>query len=190
MTNRKRIIVGISGASGAILGVELLRALKNVDDLEIHLMISSLGEQTISYETDLPLNSIKELAHHYHPINQLDATIASGSFNSIGMVIVPCSMKTLAGIASGYSDNLLLRAADVCLKERRKLVVVPRESPFNGIHLKNLSILHQEGAVILPAMMTFYHNPVHVQDMVDQFVGKILQQFDIHYSKFKSWQGE
>lgn len=190
MTTKKRIIVGISGASGAILGVELLRALKLFNDFEIHLMISNLGEQTISYETDLSLDLIKELADYYHPINQLDASIASGSFDSIGMVIVPCSMKTLAGIASGYSDNLLLRAADVCLKERRKLVIVPRETPFSGIHLRNLAYLHDQGVVILPAMMTFYHRPVLVQDMVDQFVGKILQQFDIKYSKFKSWQGE
>ncbi|MAT41203.1 MAG: aromatic acid decarboxylase [Anaerolineaceae bacterium] len=189
MQNKKRIIVGISGASGAILGIEVLRALQKNDNVETHLVISTLAEKTIFHETDLSLNEIQDLADYSYPINELGATIASGSFETVGMVIVPCSMKTLAGVASGYSDNLLLRAADVCLKERRKLVIVPRETPYNGIHLRNLSFLHDQGVVILPAMMTFYHKPKSVQDMINQLTGKILSQFQIPFSDYSSWNG-
>ncbi len=189
MQNKKRIIVGISGASGAILGVAVLRALQKNENIETHLVISTLAEQTILHETNLSLSSIQELADFHHPIDQLGATIASGSFEAGGMVIVPCSMKTLAGIASGYSDNLLLRAADVCLKERRKLVIVPRETPLNGIHLRNLSFLHDQGVVILPAMMTFYHIPKSIQEMINQLTGKILSQFQIPFSDYASWKG-
>jgi 4-hydroxy-3-polyprenylbenzoate decarboxylase len=189
MQNKKRIIVGISGASGAILGVSVLRALKNNENIETHLVISTLAEQTILHETNLPLSSIQELADFHHPIDRLGDTIASGSFETIGMVIVPCSMKTLAGIASGYSDNLLLRAADVNLKERRKLVIVPRETPFNGIHLRNLSFLHDQGVVILPAMMTFYHKPKSIEEMINQLTGKILSQFQIPFTEYVSWGG-
>lgn len=189
MQNKKRIIVGISGASGAILGIEVLRALQKNDNVETHLVISTLAEQTIFHETDLSLNEIQNLADYSYPINELGATIASGSFETMGMVIVPCSMKTLAGVATGYSDNLLLRAADVCLKERRKMVIVPRETPFNGIHLRNLSFLHDQGVVILPAMMTFYHKPKSVLDMINQLTGKILSQFQIQFSDYSSWEG-
>ena len=188
--NPKKILIGISGASGTIIGLETLKAFHNVSGIETHLVITPVAEQTLVIETGSSLAELISLADHFHRIDHLGASIASGSFDLSGMVIAPCSMKTVAGIANGYSDNLLLRAADVCLKERRKLVIVPRDDPLSGIHMKNLSILHQEGVVILPAMMTFYHHPVQVQDMIDQFVGKILQQFDIHYPKFKSWQGE
>ena len=190
MNSKKRILVGVSGASGTIIGVNVLKALHEVAGIETHLVITPVAKQTLVVETSCSLPELIDLADHFYPIDQLSASIASGSFDMAGMVIVPCSMKTVAGIASGYSDNLLLRAADVCLKERRKLVIVPRETPFNGIHLKNLSTLHHEGVVILPAMMTFYHRPVVVQEMVDQFVGKVLQQFDITYTKFKSWEGD
>ena len=181
--NSKKILIGISGASGTIIGLETLKAFHNTAGIETHLVITPVAEQTLAIETDSSIADLIGLADHYHPIDQLSANIASGSFDLTGMVIAPCSMKTVAGIASGYSDNLLLRAADVCLKERRKLVIVPRETPFSGIHLRNLAYLHEQGVVILPAMMTFYHLPVQVQDMVDQFVGKILQQFDIKIFK-------
>lgn len=189
MQNKQRVIVGISGASGAVLGIAVLRALQSFEDVETHLVISTLAEQTILHETNLLLSEIQKLADVTHPIDQLGAVIASGSFESAGMVIVPCSMKTLAGIATGFSDNLLLRAADVCLKERRKLVVVPRETPLNGIHLRNLSFLHDQGVVILPAMMTFYHKPTSIQEMVDQLTGKILSQFNLAFEKYQPWNG-
>jgi 4-hydroxy-3-polyprenylbenzoate decarboxylase len=189
MQNKQRVIVGISGASGAVLGIAVLRALQSFEDVETHLVISTLAEQTILHETNLLLSEIQKLADVTHPIDQLGAVIASGSFESAGMVIVPCSMKTLAGIATGFSDNLLLRAADVCLKERRKLVVVPRETPLNGIHLRNLSFLHDQGVIILPAMMTFYHKPTSIQEMVDQLTGKILSQFNLAFEKYQPWNG-
>lgn len=190
MPEKKGIIVGISGASGSILGVEVLRALRKYTEIETHLVISKLASQTILHETKISLTTIRKLADYYHPIDKLSATIASGSYPFLGMIIVPCSMKTLAGIASGYSDNLMLRAADVCLKEKRKLVVVPRETPFNGIHLRNMMILQEQGVIVLPAMMTFYHQPESIQDMVDYLTGKILSQFDLHFEKFKSWDGK
>jgi polyprenyl P-hydroxybenzoate/phenylacrylic acid decarboxylase-like protein len=189
MQNKKSIVIGISGASGSILGVEVLRALREFSDVETHLVISKLASQTILHETKLSVAAIQKMADFHYPIHNLAATIASGSYNFIGMVIVPCSMKTLAGVASGYSDNLMLRAADVCLKEGRKLVLVPRETPLNGIHLRNLSFLHDQGVVILPAMMTFYNHPQSIQDMVDYLVGKILSQFNLLYSKYKAWDG-
>ena len=169
--------------------MQLLRALNHFENLELHLIITTLAEKTISHETNLSISSIQELAHYFHPLDQLGASIASGSFETNGMVIVPCSMKTVAGIASGYSDNLLLRAADVCLKERRKLVICPRETPFNGIHLKNLSFLHDQGVVIMPAMMTFYHQPMTIDDMINQFVGKIMAQFNLPFTNFQPWDG-
>jgi len=190
MQNKKGIVIGISGASGSLLGIEVLRALRDFDNIETHLVVTKLATQTILHETKLTMATVQRMADHYHPINSLSATIASGSVDIMGMIVVPCSMKTLAGIASGYSDNLLLRAADVCLKERRKLVIVPRETPFSGIHLRNLSFLHDQGVIILPAMMTFYHQPETIQDMVDYLVGKILSQFDLEYGKYKPWEGK
>jgi 4-hydroxy-3-polyprenylbenzoate decarboxylase len=184
-----RIVVGISGASGAFLGVEVLRALRRQPDIEIHLIISRLAEETIKLELGIQPEEIHALADFVHSNNQLGATVASGSFRIAGMIIVPCSMKTLAGIATGYSENLLLRAADVCIKERRKLVVVPRETPLSGIHLRNMLTLNDLGVVVLPAMMTFYHKPDTIQEMVDQLVGKILLQFDIPFERYEPWGG-
>lgn len=191
MSDKKRIIVAITGASGAIIGIEVLKALQTQKQIEIetHLLISTLGSTTISQETTYSVEEIKQMADVFHPLKNLASSIASGSFQTSGMIVVPCSMKTLGGIASGYSDNLILRAADVCLKERRKLVLVPRETPLNGIHLKNLTFMHEQGAVILPAMMTFYHKPQSIDEMVHQLVGRILNQFDIPYEKFQPWQG-
>ncbi len=189
MVDKKRIIVAITGASGAIIGIEVLKALQTQEGIETHLLISNLGGTTITQETEFSIEQVESLADVYHPLKNLGAKIASGSFAFSGMIIVPCSMKTLGGIASGYSDNLILRAADVCLKERRKLVLVPRETPLNGIHLRNLTFLHDQGAVILPAMLTFYHKPQSIEDLVHQLVGKILSQFDIHYDKFRPWEG-
>jgi 4-hydroxy-3-polyprenylbenzoate decarboxylase len=189
MNNKKRILVGISGASGTILGAEVLKALHSFENIETHLVITSVAEQTLKIETGYSVPDLIASTDFCHPIDKLSASIASGSFDLSGMVIVPCSMKTVAGIASGYSDNLLLRAADVCLKERRKLVICPRETPFNGIHLRNLLYLHDQGVVILPAMMTFYHNPATLSDMINQFVGKVLSQFNLPFTNYQTWNG-
>ncbi len=169
----KRLIVGISGASGAILAVECLRALRRHAELETHLVVSRAAATTIAHETPYSLEEIAALASRTHRLDDIGASIASGSFKTEGMVVVPCSMKTLAAIAHGYSENLLLRAADVTLKERRKLVLVTRESPLSPIHIQNMQALAACGAVILPPVLTFYNHPRTVEDMVHHIVGKI-----------------
>ena len=174
-----RLIVGISGASGVIIAVELLCRLKQIETVETHLMITEGAALTFRHETNFDIYDVKKLADVVYNVNELDASIASGSFLTEGMVIVPCSMKTVAGIASGYAENLLLRAADVCIKENRKLVIVPREMPFSCIHLRNLKELADNGVVILPPMLTFYNVPSTIQEQVDHIVGKILMQFNL-----------
>ena len=174
-----RLIVGISGASGAVIAVELLRKLNQMEAVETHLIITEGAALTFRHETDFDLYDIKQLADVVYDVNEMDASIASGSFLTDGMVIVPCSMKTVAGIASGYAENLLLRAADVCIKENRKLVIVPREVPFSRIHLRNLTELANNGVVVLPPMLTFYNVPSTIQQQVDHIVGKILMQFHL-----------
>ncbi len=178
-TGKRRIVVGITGASGSIYGIRTLEALRASGEYEVHLVISEGAERTMEYEVDLPVDSVKALADVFHPIDDLAASISSGSFRTEGMIIAPCSMKTVAGIASGYSDNLLLRAADVTLKERRKLVLVPRETPLHSIHLENLLKLSRMGAVILMACPNFYSRPKTVDDMVNSIVGRALDQFGI-----------
>ena len=174
-----RLIVGISGASGVVIAVELLRRLKDIEDVETHLIVTEGAELTIKHETNFDLYAVKQLADVVYNVNEMDASIASGSFLTDGMVIVPCSMKTVAGIASGYAENLLLRAADVCIKERRKLIVVPREIPFSRIHLRNMLELADNGVIILPPLMTFYNVPSTIQQQIDHIVGKILKQFNL-----------
>lgn len=184
-----RIIVGISGASGAVLGVEVLKALRYAGGVETHLVVSRDASKTIAIELGKTVEEISHLADYVHPVENMAASIASGSFRTEGMIIAPCSMKTLAGVASGFSNTLLLRAADVCLKERRKLILVPRETPLSGVHLQNLLTVHREGGIILPAMMTFYNEPQTIQDMLDHLMGKLLMQFGLEYQKFHPWQG-
>ena len=186
----KRLIIGISGASGVPITIALLKALKNLDDWTSCLVISKGGEKTIEMETDYTVQNVIDLADEVHDIKNIGASIASGTYKTEGMVIVPCSMKTVAGIANGYSDNLLLRAADVVLKERRKLVLVARETPFNTIHLKNMLSLSQMGAIIMPPVQTYYNMPETVQDMIDHITGKILDVFDIDYQNFRRWNPE
>jgi polyprenyl P-hydroxybenzoate/phenylacrylic acid decarboxylase-like protein len=188
-SERKRLIVGISGASGAVLAVELLRALGRHADWETHLVVSRHGARTLAYETLYSLDEIAALATQTHGIDDVGASIASGSFKTEGMVVVPCSMKTLAAIAHGLSETLLLRAADVVLKERRKLVLVARESPLSPIHIQNMHALAACGAMILPPMLTFYNHPQTVEDMVRHIVGKILDVFDIEMEGFRRWSG-
>jgi len=187
MTTPKRLVVGISGASGAILGIELLQAMRHFPDWETHLVVSNGGRRTLALETSWTLEAVKALATRFHPIEDVGALIASGTFKTCGMVVAPCSMKTVAGIATGYSDNLLLRAADVVLKERRRLVLVARESPLSPVHLRNLQTVSGLGAVILPPMLTFYNKPSSIQDMTRHIVGKILDVFDLELPDFKRW---
>ncbi|QDR81444.1 UbiX family flavin prenyltransferase [Sporomusa termitida] len=184
-----RIIIGITGASGVILGVNLLKALAEQPDCETHLVVTDGAKKTFEYETDMRFHDIAVLADYQHDINNLAAPIASGSFKTDGMVVIPCSMKSLAGIVTGYTDNLLLRAADVCLKERRRVVLVPRELPLSSIHLENMSKAAQQGCIILPPMLTFYNNPGSIQDMVNHLMGKIMMLFDIVFTEFAPWKG-
>ncbi|EGB15601.1 3-octaprenyl-4-hydroxybenzoate carboxy-lyase [Pseudodesulfovibrio mercurii] len=190
MDAKKRLVVGVSGASGAALAVGLLRALGSLPDWEAHLVVSRSGARTLLHETGFPEAGVTALAATAYDREDIGAAIASGTFRTEGMVIVPCSMKTAAGVACGYSDNLLLRAADVTLKERRKLVVVARETPLSRIHLRNLSILAEVGAVIMPPMLTYYTHPCTVADMTGHMVGKILNEFGIEYSGLKRWNGQ
>ena len=173
---QKRLLVGISGASGMPIAVELLRALK-VSQTEVHLICTDSAVKTLS------------LADAVYDSHNIGAAPASGSFPMDGMAVVPCSMKTLAGIHSGYSDNLLLRAADVTLKERRKLVLVTRECPLSNIHLRNMYEVSQAGAVILPPVLSYYNRPQSVEEMTRHIVGKILDQFEIEFNEFRRWEG-
>lgn len=183
-----RIIVGISGASGVILGVNLLNALSQCPDCETHLIITEGAKRTFPYESDVKFEDVVALADYHYNIDDLAAPISSGSFKTDGMVIIPCSMKTLSGVVTGYTDNLLLRAADVCLKERRRVILVPRELPLSSIHLKNMTEAAYHGCAILPPMMTFYNNPNTIQDMINHLVGKILMMFDLKFEQFVPWK--
>lgn len=181
---------GASGASGAILGIEILKALRTNPEWETHLVISKGAEQTIYQETKYTPVEVINLADKVYDIKDIGAGIASGTYKTEGMIIVPCSMKTVSGIASGYSDNLLLRAADVTIKEKRNLVVVARECPFSEIHLKNMLYLAELGAIIMPPMVTYYNNPVDLDDMNRHIIGKILDKFEIEISGFNRWGTE
>lgn len=184
---RKRLIVGISGASGAPIAVELLKALRQTE-VESHLIITHSGEITIRQETDLSVETVRSLADAVYDCTDITAGPASGTWESLGMAIVPCSMKTAAGIWCGYSDNLLLRAADVTLKERKKLVLVPRETPMSSIHLRNLYELSNMGTIILPPVLSCYHTH-SLEDIIRQIAGKILEQFQIETPLLQRWKG-
>ena len=183
-----RVIVGITGASGIVLAVELLRRLKDIETVETHLIITDGGALTIRDETNFDTYYINKLADVVYNVHEMDATIASGSFLVDGMVIVPCTMKTIAGIVTGYSDNLLLRAADVCIKENRRLIVVPREMPFSKIHLRNLKDLADLGVVVMPPVMTFYNTDMTLQGHINHVINKILLQLNLP-SNLNEWRG-
>ena len=185
---KKRLLIGMSGASGAPLAVEVLKKLQKQENIEKHLIITKGAALTLEQETDLSLEDVKGMADVVYGNDNIGAAPASGSFYTEGMVIVPCSMKTVAGIASGYSDNLLLRAADVTLKERRKLVLVARESPFNTIHLRNLYELSQIGAVIMPPMLTYYNRPKTLEECTMYMAERILRQFGLSDDGYE-WTG-
>lgn len=185
-----RIIVGISGASGVIMGYHLLQALRNIPECEIHLVVTKGAKLTWDYETDIPYEQLEALAHVVHSDSNLAASISSGSFRTDGMIIIPCSMKTLGAITVGYTPNLLTRAADVCLKEGRKVVLVPREMPFGKVHLRNLKDACDLGCVVVPPVLTFYNVPESLTDQINHIIGKILMQFDLDHNKFVPWEGE
>lgn len=184
---KKRLVVGISGASGVVLAIELLKQMQANPEWETHLVLTAGACRTISIETEYRTEEVQALATISHPLADVGASIASGTFKTAGMVIVPCSMKTLAGVANGYSDNLLLRAADVTLKERRPLVLVAREAPLNRIHLRNMLSASDAGAILLPPVVPYYNNPLSVREITMHIVGKILDVFDIPVPEFRRW---
>lgn len=186
---KKRLVIGMSGASGAPLAVELLRQMKKQEAWETHLVMTEGAKMTLEEETDLTCKQIEELATYVYDNYNIGATIASGSFRADGMIVIPCSMKTVAGIASGYSENLLLRAADVTIKEGRKLVLVPRECPLSQIHLRNMYELSRMGVVMIPPMLSYYNRPETVEECTRHTVGKVLDQFDIEGEEYRRWQG-
>jgi 4-hydroxy-3-polyprenylbenzoate decarboxylase len=185
--HKKRMIVGMSGASGAVLGIELLAALQQLPEWETHLILSSGARRTIASETQYTVAEVEAMATHVHPIGDIGASIASGTFRTAGMIIAPCSMKTLAGVANGFSENLLLRAADVVLKEQRRLVLAPRETPLSKIHLRNMLQAADAGAILVPPVITCYPRPASVQEMTRHIVGKMLALFEIEMPGFQRW---
>lgn len=187
----KKLIIGLTGASGVIYGVRLLEVLKPVKNVETHLVMSAAARQTLSLETHYSVKEVQQLADHHYDSRDIAAAISSGSFRTTGMVIMPCTMKTLSGIVHSYTDTLVTRAADVVLKEGKKLVLGVRETPLHLGHLKLLVQAAEMGAVIMPPMPAFYHQPKSIQDIVDQTVNRILDQFDIELDQdlFTRWQG-
>lgn len=186
----KKIIVGITGASGTTYAISLLKALHELPDVETHLVMSKWAVKNLELETELSLSEVKALADHTYNINDQGAAIASGSFLNAGMVIVPASMKTVAGIAYGFADNLIGRAADVCLKEQRKLIIVPRESPLSTIHLENLLKLSKMGVQIVPPIPAFYNQPKTIEDLVNHNTMKLLDSLGVNNDLSPRWQGD
>ena len=189
-TRPRRLIVGLSGSTGPHYGVRLLEILREQrPDIETHVILSNAARMTIRYEMDRDPDSVAALAHTLHDERNVAASIASGSFITDGMVVAPCSMKSLSAIANSYNDNLIARAADVCLKERRRLVLVVRETPLHLGHLRLMEQVTAAGAVVLPPVPGFYHRPHTIQDLIDHIVVRILDQFGIHLDLITRWQG-
>ncbi|MCI0562021.1 MAG: UbiX family flavin prenyltransferase [Nitrososphaera sp.] len=186
---RLRLVVAITGASGVIYGIRMLEALQKAQ-IETHLVLSEWGVRNVKIETDKTADYVTSLASKVYEDSNLAAPISSGSFKTDGMAIIPCSMKTIASVANGFDDSLVSRAAGVCIKEQRKLVVVPRETPLSKIHLENMARLSGAGVVILPAMPGFYHRPKTMDDLINHIVGKVLDQFGIDNDLFKRWAGD
>ena len=185
----RRLIIAITGATGAVYGVRLLEVLRSIQGIETHLLISDAGVLNLHQELDLGRKEVEVLADAVHSVRDVGAAIASGSFQSEGMVVAPCSMKTLAAIAHGLSDNLITRAADVVLKERRRLVLMVRETPFNLAHLRNMTAVTEMGGVVFPPLPAFYHRPQTIAEMVDHTVARVLDLFDIQHALAPRWNG-
>ena len=188
---KQRLIVGISGASGAIYGIRLLEILQKLPEIDTLLIISKAAKRTIVLETDYKVDQVETLANEVLPDHDIAASVSSGSYKTSGMVVIPCSIKTLSGIANSYADNLLVRAADVVLKEQRKLVLVLRETPLHLGHTQLMTRSIEIGATLLPAMPAFYHRPTTIDDLINQTVNRVLDQFDIELPDdlFERWAG-
>lgn len=180
MTSVRRLVVGITGATGAIYALRLLQAVRPLPDVETHLVVSPSGVLNIKHELDITRQQVHALADHVYSFRDVGATLASGSFATTGMVIVPCSMRTLAAVAHGLSDNLITRAADVTLKERRRLLLAVRETPFNLAHLRNMTAVTEMGGIVFPPLPAFYMRPASMDDMIDHTVVRMLELLDIH----------
>jgi 4-hydroxy-3-polyprenylbenzoate decarboxylase len=185
----KRLIIAITGATGAVYGIRLLQVLRTLPGIETHLMVSDAGVLNLHQELDMNRKDAEALAHVVHNVRDLGASIASGSFTSEGMIVAPCSMKTLAAVAHGLSDNLIARAADVVLKERRRLVLMVRETPFNLAHLRNMTAVTEMGGIIFPPLPGFYQRPQSIAEMVDHTVGRVLDLFSIEHALAPRWNG-
>jgi 4-hydroxy-3-polyprenylbenzoate decarboxylase len=189
MSTPKRLIVAITGATGALYGVRLLQVLRDMPGIETHLVVSEAGVLNLHQELDMNRKDVEALAHVAHNVRDIGATVASGSFLSEGMIVAPCSMKTLASIAHGMSENLITRAADVVLKERRRLVLMVRETPFNLAHLRNMMSVTEMGGIIFPPLPGFYHRPQSITEMVDHTVGRVLDLYAIPHALAPRWAG-
>lgn len=185
----KRLIIAITGATGAVYGVRLLQVLRATPDTETHLLVSDAGVLNLHQELDMGRKEVEALAHVVHNVRDIGASIASGSFESDGMIVAPCSMKTLAAVAHGLSDNLITRAADVTLKERRRLVLMVRETPLNLAHLRNMTVVTEMGGIVFPPVPGFYHRPQTIEEMVDHTVGRVLDLFAIPHTLTPRWSG-
>lgn len=190
MNKKKRLIIGISGATGAIYGVRMLEILAKIGDIETHLVLTKAGKMTIQVETPYSVKDVESMADVVHDINNVGASISSGSFRTEGMVIAPCSMKSMGGIAHSLGGDLLVRAADVVLKERKKLVLVVRETPLHLGHLEAMATLTRMGAIIFPPVPAFYHRPKTLDDVINQTAARILDQFDVDVGLFRRWDDE
>lgn len=183
------LIIGITGATGVIYGIRLLEVLSSLKNIETHLIISEAGETTIKYETRYSIKDVIKLADYTYDIKDVAARISSGSFQRDGMIIAPCTVKTMSALAYSYTDNLIIRAGDVTLKERQKLVLLLRETPLHLGHIRNMERLTEMGAIIMPPLPAFYHKPQKIEDIIDHTVGKTLDLFNIKHNLFQRWSG-
>jgi 4-hydroxy-3-polyprenylbenzoate decarboxylase len=185
----RRVLVAITGASGAIYGIRALQLLRDVSDVETHLIVTASANRTIAHETDFRPDDVRQLADHAHHPRDIGAAVSSGSFITNGMLIAPCSVKTLSGIANSYNDELVVRAADVCLKERRRVVLMLRETPLHAGHIDLMARATNSGAIIMPPVPAFYALPKSVEDIVDQTVSRALELLDVTIAGIKRWNG-
>ena len=185
----KRLIIAITGATGAVYGVRLLQVLRASSGIETHLLVSDAGVLNLNQELDMNRKDVEALAHVVHNVRDVGASIASGSFQTEGMIVAPCSMRTLAAVAHGLSDNLISRAADVVLKERRRLLLMVRETPFNLAHLRNMTAVTEMGGIIYPPLPAFYQRPQSIAEMVDHTVGRVLDLFTVEHALTPRWNG-
>ena len=186
---KRRLVIGITGASGVILGIRALEILRDLSDIETHLILSQAAEKTISHESDRTIQEVVSLADIHYNNQDIESTIASGSYETMGMIIIPCSIKSLSAVANAYANDLISRAADVTLKEGRPLILVVRETPFHIGHIRLMNLAAKSGSIIFPPIPSFYNRPKTIDDIVDNFVGRVLQRLGIENDKYRPWQG-